>query len=56
MGLLRAWVATRDRESGVSFNRFQWTNLFLVLLKEAVVSEAPGRLSKTITHNIDTSK
>lgn len=54
MGLLRVQVATRVRESGVSLNTRM--NLFLVLLKEAVVSEAPGKLSKTIMHDVDTSR
>lgn len=54
MGLLRAQVATRDWETGVFLNTGM--NLFLVLLKEAVVSEAPGKLSKTITHEVDTSR
>lgn len=52
-------METKDRESGIYVVLVCVSlvlNLFLVLLKEALIQEVPGRHSKTITDSVDTSK
>lgn len=49
-------MSGNQRQGGWDLNDWCVSLLLHLLLKEALISEVPGRHSQTVTHSADTSK